>query len=60
MGRRLRAFRLARGMSQKELADKASIVHSEISRAENGLRPLAVRQIRSLAKALRIHPGDFL
>ena len=60
LGRRLRAFRLARGLSQNDLAAKTNIGAPAISNVEHGKRTLALRQIRAIARALRIHPGDFL
>jgi transcriptional regulator with XRE-family HTH domain len=50
--RRLRSLRLARGWSLDELARRAFISPSTISRIETGHRRLALDQIVSLARAL--------
>ncbi|OZM80818.1 XRE family transcriptional regulator [Pseudonocardia sp. MH-G8] len=49
---RLRALRVAQGWSLEELAARANISQSSLSRIENGQRRLALDQLVILAKAL--------
>ncbi|WP_330174246.1 XRE family transcriptional regulator [Streptomyces sp. NBC_01498] len=50
--RRIRALRLAQGWSLGELAGRARISQSSLSRIENGQRRLALDQLVTLARAL--------
>lgn len=49
---RLRALRLAQGLSLAELATRAHLSQSTLSRIENGQRRLALDQLVTLARAL--------
>jgi transcriptional regulator with XRE-family HTH domain len=49
---RLRALRLAQGLSLADLADRAHLSQSTLSRIENGQRRLALDQLVTLARAL--------
>jgi transcriptional regulator with XRE-family HTH domain len=49
---RLRALRVAQGLSLEELAARANISQSSLSRIENGRRRLALDQLVILARAL--------
>ncbi|MFJ9024762.1 helix-turn-helix domain-containing protein [Streptomyces sp. NPDC102259] len=49
---RIRALRLAQGWSLEELAARAKISQSTLSRIENGRRRLALDQLVTLARAL--------
>lgn len=49
---RLRALRLAQGLSLAELAARAHLSQSTLSRIENGQRRLALDQLVTLARAL--------
>lgn len=58
-GQRLRELRKAKGISQRELARKASISFAYISRLENGLRPPpGEKAILALSQALGANDGD--
>jgi PAS domain S-box-containing protein len=58
-GQRLRELRKAKGISQRELARKASISFAYISRLESGLRPPpGEKAILALAQALGADDGD--
>src|SRR4051812_31457007 len=48
--------REARGMTQEELATAAGLAQSTLSKAENGLRALPVRDLPNVAKALHVTP----
>ncbi|MGW7069148.1 helix-turn-helix domain-containing protein [Streptomyces sp. NPDC054855] len=50
--KRIRALRVAQGWSLEELATRASISQSTLSRIENGRRRLALDQLVTLARAL--------
>lgn len=50
--RRLRALRMAQGWSLEELASRAHLSQSSLSRIENGQRRLALDQLVTLARAL--------
>lgn len=50
--KRIRALRVAQGWSLEELATRASVSQSTLSRIENGQRRLALDQLVTLARAL--------
>ncbi|MFE9611185.1 helix-turn-helix domain-containing protein [Streptomyces sp. NPDC006012] len=50
--KRIRALRLAQGWSLEELAGRAKLSQSSLSRIENGRRRLALDQLVTLARAL--------
>ncbi len=58
--RRLRSLRLARGWSLDELASRAHIGPSTISRIETGHRRIALDQLVSLARALGTSVDELL
>ncbi len=57
---RLKATRLARGMTQRQLADAASITFSYISRLEAGGAAPGIDMLEQLAKALKANIADLL
>ncbi|GAB2965644.1 hypothetical protein GCM10027075_76800 [Streptomyces heilongjiangensis] len=50
--KRIRALRVAQGWSLEELATRANLSQSSLSRIENGRRRLALDQLVVLARAL--------
>lgn len=54
-GLALRGARYREGLSQKELAKRTGISQENISRMENGQRPIGEKVAKKLAKALRIN-----
>ncbi|MGW6685377.1 helix-turn-helix domain-containing protein [Streptomyces sp. NPDC054961] len=50
--KRIRALRMAQGWSLEELASRAQVSQSTLSRIENGQRRLALDQLVTLARAL--------
>ncbi|RCG20461.1 XRE family transcriptional regulator [Streptomyces reniochalinae] len=50
--KRIRALRVAQGLSLEELAGRANLSQSSLSRIENGRRRLALDQLVTLARAL--------
>lgn len=60
-GQRVRELRKARGMSQKQLAAKASIDFTYLSKIENAHRlPPRERVITAMAQALQIDEGELM
>jgi len=59
-GRRLRALRGAKGLSQESLADKAGLHRSYVWGIENGKRNVSLENIVRIARALRVLPRDLL
>jgi transcriptional regulator with XRE-family HTH domain len=53
-GRRIRALRDSRGMTQVELARALRIPQSKVSEMERGVRGLTVHQVVKLAKVLKV------
>jgi len=60
LGRNVRAARLARGLSQEQLAFEAEMKRSYLSDLERGTRNPSVRALGRLAKALGVGPADLL
>jgi transcriptional regulator with XRE-family HTH domain len=58
-GERLRSLRLSRGASQRDLASKAGLDPTYVSKVERGAyRPPKVSTIRRIARALALDPPD--
>lgn len=53
-GRRVRELRLARGLSQEELAERSSLHRTYVSGVERGLRNVGLDNIHALARALAV------
>jgi transcriptional regulator with XRE-family HTH domain len=60
LGRNVRAARLARGLSQEQLAFEAEMKRSYLSDLERGTRNPSVRALGRLAQALGIEPPELL
>lgn len=58
--RRLRTLRLARGMSQAELARRTNMATSSLSRLESGERHLSVDLLTPIAVALGVSVGELI
>jgi transcriptional regulator with XRE-family HTH domain len=56
----MRALRLARGVSQEELADLAGIDRTYVSGVERGRRNICLLNIYRLAQALEVEPAELL
>lgn len=50
----LRGARFREGLSQKELAEKSGVSQENISKMENGHRPIGEKVAKKLAKVLKI------
>jgi transcriptional regulator with XRE-family HTH domain len=59
-GKRLRALRGAKGLSQESLADKAGLHRSYVWGIENGRRNVSLENIVRIARALHVRPRDLL
>lgn len=57
---RIREIRLQRGLTQKALGDRVGLSGAQISRLENGERPLSVPYMERLARSLNCAPSDLL
>jgi transcriptional regulator with XRE-family HTH domain len=57
-GANLARCRHAAGLSQEEVAFRASVHRTEISQLERGLRLARVDTVAKLAAALEINPGE--
>jgi len=58
LGENLRRLRTGKNMSQEELALKAGLALSQISRIENGKLNSSISTIIVIAKTLNVHPGE--
>ena len=54
----LRAYRTERGLSQSQLARKAGLTYSAISRLESGNRNPKRKTVENLARALELSPEE--
>lgn len=59
-GRRVRALREGRGMTQVELARALGLPQSNVSEIERGVRGLTVHQTVKLARALKVSTDEIL
>jgi transcriptional regulator with XRE-family HTH domain len=59
-GEKLRRARQRRLLTQTELAEKASLTLSTLSRLENGFQQARISTVRRLALALGIDPSELL
>ncbi len=57
-GENLRKIRLAKGISQEDLADKADLTLSQVGRIERGVINTSISMVYSLASALEVDPAD--
>ena len=59
IGARLRALRVAAGMSQTTLGEVIGITFQQIQKYEKGKDRIAASTLQVLAAALNVHPGSF-
>jgi transcriptional regulator with XRE-family HTH domain len=59
-GQNVRRERIAKGLSQDELAVRANMRRSYVSDLERGTRNPSVQALGRIAAALGIEPGDLL
>ena len=59
VGARIRAYRLQRGFTQEELAERASLHNTYIGQAERGEKNLTIASLEKILSALNISFSDF-
>lgn len=60
LGKRIRALREERKISQEELADRADIHRNYISQIEGGKRNLSFYNVVKIARALQVSPSKLI
>lgn len=60
LGAVIKNLRMRAGISQEELADRASIHRTYVSQLERGLKSPTIQMLFQLAKALKASPSDIL
>ena len=60
LGKRVRALREQRGISQETLADLAEIHRNYISQIEGGKRNLSFFNVVKIARALKVTPSKLI
>ena len=60
LGRNLRAYREARGLSQEAFADKLGYHRTYVGGLERGERNLTLKAVERIAQRLRLDPLDLL
>ena len=60
LGKRVRALRTARGLSQERLGELASIHRTYVGSLERGERNVALINIVRLAEALEVDPAELV
>ena len=59
-GQRVRELRIAAGLSQEELAERAGLHRTYVGGIERGERNVGVLNLLQLARALKVRPGELL
>lgn len=59
-GQHLRLLRKSKNMTQEELAGRADLEFSQVSRIERGIINTSLSQIIVIAEALGVHPRELL
>jgi transcriptional regulator with XRE-family HTH domain len=57
---KVRAVRVARGMSQVELAERAGLSQAHVSRVESGAMDMPLSTLGAIALALGVEPASLL
>jgi XRE family transcriptional regulator, aerobic/anaerobic benzoate catabolism transcriptional regulator len=60
LGRRIRSLRAARGLTLKQLAERAELSARFLVQLESGTANVSVRKLATLARALRTTPAELL
>lgn len=60
LGKRIRALRDERDISQEELADRADIHRNYISQIEGGKRNVSFYNVVKIARALQVSPSGLI
>jgi transcriptional regulator with XRE-family HTH domain len=59
-GKRVRAIRLKKEMTQTDLAEKLRVSRNYISRIETGVENMSLKNIEKLARVLGVRPDTLL
>jgi transcriptional regulator with XRE-family HTH domain len=59
LGRRVRALRMKRGLSQEELAESSGLHRNYVGAIERGEKNPTITTIKKLTKALKVSLTDF-
>lgn len=54
LGRKIKHFRLLRGLNQTQLGEKVGVTYTQIQRYENGSNQVLISRLCELAKALSV------
>jgi transcriptional regulator with XRE-family HTH domain len=57
-GERVRALRMAKGLSQEQLAERAGLHRTYVSSLERGQRNVGLDNIHAIARALEVRPSQ--
>ena len=60
VGQRIRKYRLAKGLSQEQLAFEADLHRAYIGQIERGEKNIGVQNLDKIAKAFKISPAKLL
>jgi transcriptional regulator with XRE-family HTH domain len=60
VGERIRKYRLAKGLSQEQLAFEADLHRAYIGQIERGEKNIGVQNLDKIAKAFKISPAKLL
>jgi transcriptional regulator with XRE-family HTH domain len=60
IGRRLRAFRERRGLTQKELGHRCQVSFQQIQKYERGINRISMSRLEALAAAMDVTPLQLL
>jgi len=60
VGERIRKYRLAKGLSQEQLAFEADLHRAYIGQIERGEKNIGVQNLDKIAKAFKISPSKLL
>lgn len=59
VGRRVRAFRLQKGLSQEKLADQLGVTFQQVQKYEKGTNRIAAGRLQRIAEILDVPITDF-
>lgn len=60
IGERLRFFRIARGMKQKDLSDRLGISYQQVQKYETGRDKISISRLVEISEILDVEPAVFL
>lgn len=60
LGHRIREYRLARGLTQKGMAEAAGLNTNDVGEIERGSRNISLRVLYQLAEVLQVSPARLI